>query len=136
MAVIGTHKRMIVYRKCDFSCCVCGSKYDLTCDHFIPQWTRIVGNDTDNLLPMCDECNGKKGLQFMELSHLRYLPEAHLQALMRYYRNISKYLYKYIRDFGKYRTNGEVDIDKSIQVLQSYDLYIKEHYADLDWEHF
>lgn len=136
MAVIGTHKRMIVYRKSDFRCCVCGTKDGLTCDHFIPQWTRIVGNDTANLLPMCEECNGKKGLQFMELSHLRYLPEVYVQELMRYYMGISKYLYKYVRDFGVYRTNGEIDVDTSVQVLKSYDLYIKEHYKELDWENF
>lgn len=134
MALIGTHKRMIVYKKCDFRCCVCGTKVNLTCDHFIPQWTRIVGNDIENLLPMCSTCNFNKGLQFMELAQLKYLPTLYVEELMRYYRNISKYLYKYVRDFAYYRTNGEVDVDKAILILNSYDVYIKEHEKELNWE--
>lgn len=136
MATIGVHKRMIVYKKADFKCCVCGSSDNLTCDHFIPQWTRIVSNDTPNLLPMCEACNSAKGLQFMELAKLKYLPELYVQELMRYYRNISKYLYKYVRDFAHYRTNGEVDVEASLQILDSYQLYIKEHEKELNWEEF
>lgn len=130
--VIGSHKRMIVYKKTDFRCAKCGSSANLTCTCFIPEWTRIVGDNTDNIIPLCDKCRLKKGMNFMELGELVYLPKLYIDLLMRYYMTIDKYLHKYVREFGKYRTNGRVDVTYALQVLSSYDGYIKDN--DIHWE--
>ena len=127
---------MIVYKKSDFRCCICGRKSDLTCDHFIPKWTRIVDNDVDNLIPICGKCNEDKGLNFIELSKLKYLPSLYVEVLMRYYRKNAIFLKKYVREFGSYRTNGKLDVERALLVLKSYDNYLEENKASLDWESF
>ena len=99
---------MNVYRKTDFKCAICGSTKDLTCDHFIPKWTRIVGDEYENLIPMCDKCNEEKGVNFIELGKLKYLPKVFIDMLMRYYKPLNKYLKKYVKQYGAYRTEGNL----------------------------
>lgn len=130
--VIGSHKRMIVYRKTDFKCAKCGSTENLTCVCFIPEWTRLSNDDTANLIPMCDTCRINRGLNFIELGELVHLPKLFIEQLMEYYKTMDKYLYKYVRDYGRYRTRGLIDIDRTMQILSSYDEYIKDNH--IDWK--
>ena len=124
----------MVYKRTEFCCSICGSKNNLTCDHFIPKWTRIVGNDADNLIPICKECNEAKGLQFLELAKLKYLPRLWVELLMRFYSKNRMYLRKYVRDFGYYRTNGMLDVEHAMLVLDSYDSFLEENKESLQWE--
>lgn len=132
--VIGSHKRMIVYNKTGKRCSMCGSKKNLTCVCFIPEWTRIITTETDNLIPVCDECRYKRGKNFIEIGMLRYLPDLYIQQLLRYYKSISMYLYKYVRLYGKSHTEGLVDIDRTLLIMQSYDNLIEERTEDIMWE--
>jgi hypothetical protein len=132
--ILSMHKCISVYKKTDHKCAICGDKKNLTCVCFIPEWTRIVSTDVENIIPMCDECRLKRGKNFIEIGTLRYLPEIYIAQLLRYYRSISMYLYKYVRLYGKNRTNGLVDIERTLLIMQSYDCMIKEHKDDLDWE--
>lgn len=133
--VIGSHKRMIVYNKTGKKCSMCGCKDNLTCVCFIPEWTRIVETDTENLIPLCDECRIKRGKNFIEIGSLRFLPEIYIEQLLRYYKSIALYLYKYVHLYGKQRTNGLVDIDRVLLIMQSYDNLLKEKKEEIDWEH-
>lgn len=132
-SIIPVHRRMNVYRKTDFKCAICGSTKDLTCDHFIPKWTRIVGDEYENLIPMCDKCNEEKGVNFIELGKLKYLPKVFIDMLMRYYKPLNKYLKKYVKQYGAYRTEGKLDVEQAMLILNSYDMYIFGN-KDLDWE--
>lgn len=132
--VIGSHKRMIVYNKTDKRCSTCGSDKDLTCVCFIPEWTRIVSADTDNIIPMCDSCRIKRGRNFLEIGELRFLPEIYIQQLLRYYRSISMYLYKYVRLYGNYRVGNDVDIEKTLLIMSSYDQMISSNPDKYNWE--
>lgn len=132
--VIGSHKRMIVYNKTGERCAICGSKNNLTCVCFIPEWTRIVSTDLDNLIPLCDDCRIKRGKNFIEIGSLRYLDDLYIDQLLRYYKSISLYLYKYVRLYGVQRTNGLVDIDRVLLTMQSYDNLIKEKEDEIKWE--
>lgn len=130
--LIPVHRRIMVYRKTDYRCAICGKGKDLTCDHFIPKWTRIVGDEYENLIPLCEDCNSEKAMNFIELNRLEYLPTLFIDMLMRYYSDIAKYLKKYVRDYGSYRTNSELDVEHALLILGSYDEYIRHH--DLNWE--
>lgn len=130
--VIGSHKRMIVYKKTDFRCAKCGSPKNLTCTCFIPEWTRLVDSNTDNIIPLCDECRLKRGFNFIELGELVYLPRLFIDQLMMYYRTMDKYLRKYVSLYGKYRTNGKINVENTLQILSSYDEYIKRN--NVYWE--
>ena len=130
--VIGSHKRMMVYRKTDFKCSVCGNARDLTCVCFIPEWVRLVDDDVANMIPMCDECRINRGVNFIELGDLKYLPKLFIEQLMEYYKTMNKYLHKYVRDYGRYRTRGKLDVDRNMQILGSYDEYIKDN--NVDWK--
>ena len=44
------------------------------------------------------------------------------------------YLYKYVRLYGKSRTEGLVDIDRTLLIMQSYDNLIEERAEDIMWE--
>lgn len=126
--LISPHQRMIVYKKSKMRCSMCGTKDNLTCDHFIPKWTRIVGSNTKNLIPLCYDCNNNvKGNTFVELNTLTYLDNYYITELMLFYKDIRLYLKKYIRDFGKYRTNNSLDVDRALLVLKSYDAYLDKH---------
>lgn len=131
--VIGSHKRWIVYNKTDFKCSICGSKKDLECTCFIPEWTRI-GDDVDNIIPLCSNCLIKRGVHLIELGKLKYLPRLHVEVLMRFYHANRKYLYKYIRLFGYSRTRGLLDVDNSINTLSSYDLWLESNPECLNWD--
>lgn len=133
-APISIQRRINVLSKTRRRCAICGRKEGLTCDHFIPQWTRCVGNDFENLVPLCEDCNQEKDCNFLELSKLKYLPDVYIEMLMRYYRENSNYLKKYVRKFGSYRTNGVLDIERALLVLKSYDEYIATHQYELNWE--
>lgn len=130
--VIGSHKRMMVYKKTDFKCSKCGSTKNLTCICFIPEWTRLVDDDVANMIPMCDDCRIARGLNFIELGDLKYLPTLFIEQLMEYYKTMDKYLHKYVRNYGKYRTRGRIDVERSLQILNSYDEYIKDN--NVDWK--
>lgn len=130
--VINSYKKMIVSKKTDGKCSMCGSTDNISCECFIPEWTRIIKDDYDNLIPLCDECRLSRGYNFIEIGSLKYLPELCIEQLLRYYRHISMYLYKYVRLYGKFRTNGKLDIDRSILIMESYDHLIKS--KDIDWE--
>lgn len=132
--IVGSHKRMLVYKKTNFKCSCCGSSKDLMCACFIPEWTRIVDDSIDNLIPLCLDCYLNRKCDFIELGHLRYLPKLYIQQLVRYYKSISKYLYKYVRMYGYYRTSGKIDVDKNILILSSYDSYYEENKDELKWE--
>ena len=132
--IIGSHKRMMTYKKTGFKCAICGSTHELECVCFIPEWTRIVSDDYENLIPLCFKCYLERGYNFIELGKLKFLPDTYIQMLMRYYSDIAMYLYKYVRMYGSYRTRGKLDIDRAKLILQSYDLYIEEHSKDLKWE--
>lgn len=133
-APISIQKRINVLSKTKRRCSVCGCKENLTCDHFIPQWTRCVNNEFEILIPMCEKCNSEKDMNFLELSKLKYLPTVYIEMLMRFYDEQSNYLKVYVRKFGSYRTNGKLDVERALLVLKSYDTYIMEHAEDLRWE--
>jgi hypothetical protein len=125
---------MIVYNKTGKRCSICGSKENLTCVCFIPEWTRIIETETENLIPMCDDCRYKRGKNFIEIGTLSYLPDIYIQQLLRFYKSISMYLYKYVRLYGESRTNSLIDIKKTLLIMQSYDNLIKEKKEELNWE--
>lgn len=130
--IIGLHKRMIVYNKTGKRCAMCGSSNNLTCVCFIPEWTRIVSTDVDNLIPLCDDCRCHRGKKFIEIGSLKYLPNLYIDQLLRYYKSISKYLYKYVRLYGQQRVGYLVDINATLLIMQSYEQLAKER--NLDWE--
>ncbi len=132
--VVGSHKRMIVYNKTGMKCSICGSENNLTCVCFIPEWTRIVSTETENLIPLCDDCRIKRGKNFIEIGELRYLPELFIEQLLRFYMSISQYLHKYVKTYGKYRVGGDVDIEKTLLVMSSYDQMISEEPYKYEWE--
>lgn len=132
--VIGSHKRMLVYKKTNFRCSICGSKKNLVCCGFIPSWTRIVGDDIENLIPLCSDCMEKRRYDFIELGKLEYLPDFYIEQLMRYYREQAKYLHKYVTLYGSIRTNNLLDVDKALAILESYNIYIESHQSNLNWE--
>lgn len=131
---ISPQKRERVYLKTDCRCAICGKRDKLICSSFIPEWTRIVDASVDNMIPLCEDCFINTRYKLIELGSLRYLPDVFIQQLMRYYKPIANYLYKYIRMYGSYRTSNKLDVDKSVLILSSYDTYIKEHKDKLDWE--
>lgn len=131
---ISPHKRNRVYLKTNHRCSICGSEKDLVCTCFIPEWTRIVDTSTDNMIPLCSKCFADTRYKLIEIGSLRYLPDIFVQQLMRYYKHIANYLYKYVRMYGSYRTNNKLNIEQSCLILNSYDEYIKEHKDELDWE--
>lgn len=130
--VIGSHKRMIVYKKTDFKCAKCGNPKNLTCVCFIPEWTRLVDDDVANIIPMCDECRINRGHNFIELGELRFLPKLFIEQLMTYYKTMDKYLHKYVIKYGQYRTRGELDVVRTLQILGSYDEYIRDN--NINWK--
>ena len=132
--VIGSHKRRIVYKKTDFRCSICGSKENLVCCGFIPTWTRIVGTDTENIIPLCDSCFQKRGCDFIELGKLKFLPDVYIEQIMRYYNGLAKYLKRYVVLYGAIRTRNILDVDKALVVLESYNIWISEHKDSLNWE--
>ena len=131
---IDFHKKMNVFKKTDCRCSICGKTDNLICAYFIPTWTRILKQDINNMIPLCEECNIKRGLDFIELGKLKYLNKTELQILMRYYSKLDNYLYKYVVLYGAQRTRGLIDIDRSLLILNSYLLYCREHKDELDWE--
>lgn len=133
-ATIGIQKRINVLNKTRRRCSICGTKENLTCDHFIPKWTRCVNNDFEDLIPMCESCNQEKDYNFIEISKLKYLPDVYIEMLMRYYDENRGYLKKYVRKFGKFRTGGLLDVEKALLIMSSYDSYISENYEGLRWE--
>ena len=134
MAIIGSHKRMLVYKKTDFKCAICGSTHDLDAAPFIPTWTRLPATEVSQLIPLCDSCIKEIGINFIELGKLRYLPELYIEQLMNEYEHNKKYLYKYVRTYGSYRTGRRLDVGKAIAVLGSYDNYISENWGGINWE--
>ena len=132
--LISPQKQKLAKYKTACRCAICGERNDLVVTGFIPEWTRIVGQYTDKLIPLCNNCFINTRYKFIELGSLRYLPEVFIQQLMRYYKPIAGYLYKYIYMYGKYRTNNMLDVDKACLVLSSYDVYIQEHEDELNWE--
>lgn len=122
---ISLNKRSKVYRKAAGRCAMCGSTEDLTCDHFIPYWTRIVSGDERNLIPLCENCNHNKDYDFVYLNSLLYLDNYQKRRLMLFYKEIRLYLRKYVKEFGKLRTNNLLDIDKTMMILKSYDAYLE-----------
>lgn len=131
---LSKYKQKIVYQKTNNVCAICGCTHELTAVCFIPEWTRIVQGEIDNMIPLCDECREKRGLNFIELGRLRYLPELYIQQLMRYYQSIYKYLYKYVKMYAEYRTNNLVSSDECITIMASYNHYCKLHEDELNWE--
>ena len=119
MAIIGSHKRMIVYKKTEFKCACCGSTSNLTCDHFLPKWIRIVDNDIRNLIPMCYDCNHDKADSLIYLHSLKYLPDCYVRDLLQYYAINRKFIRYYVEHFS-YRAEN-FDVDDAIRVLNSYD---------------
>lgn len=130
--IIGSHKRMIVYNKTGKRCAICGSYNNLTCVCFIPEWTRIVSTEIDNLIPLCDKCRYHRGKKFIEIGMLKYLPNLYIDQLLRYYKSISKYLYKYVKLYGQQRVGNIVDINATLLIMQSYEQLARER--NLDWE--
>lgn len=134
MAIIGSHKRMLVYKKTDFKCAICGSTHTLDAVPFIPTWTRLPATEVSQLIPLCDECVKEVGINFIELGKLRYLPELYIEQLMNEYKHNSKYLRKYVHTYGSYRTGRKLDVDKALAVLGSYDNYIHDYWDYIDWD--
>lgn len=130
--ILGMHSIKIVREKTGCKCAICGSTENLVCEEFIPQWTRVVSS-IDNIIPLCDECRIRRGLQFIEIGKLKYLHSLYLEVLMRFYDGNSKYLKMYVRKFGKYRTRGLIDIDYALSILSAYDTYVDEHREELNW---
>lgn len=132
--IISPHKQKLAKYKTACRCAICGEEHDLIVTGFIPEWTRITNQDVDNLIPLCDKCFNDTRYKFIELGSLRYLPTLFIQQLMRYYRPIAGYLYKYVRMYGDYRTNHMLNVDEACLILSSYDIYIQEHEKELNWE--
>ena len=91
----------------------------------IAKCTRIVGYDIDNLIPMCEDCQEKKGCNFIALNELRFLSQIQKHKLMQYYQTKAKYLKKYVSQFGEFRTDGLLDVDRAKMILRSYDVYVE-----------
>lgn len=125
MSVLSKSKRDKIYSKTSYRCSCCGSYQKLTVDHFIPKWTRIVRYDIDNLIPMCEDCQEKKGCNFIALNELRFLSQIQKHKLMQYYQTKAKYLKKYVSQFGEFRTDGLLDVDRAKMILRSYDVYVE-----------
>lgn len=131
--VLSPHALKVVYGKTDGRCALCGETENLTCTGFIPTWTRIPYS-IDNMIPLCDTCRESRGYSFIEIGKLRYLDTLYIQSAMRFYSHEDKYLRMYVRRFGQYRTVGKLDTDYALQVLSSYDEYLRTHKDELDWE--
>lgn len=135
MLLLNPNKYLNTLRKTNCKCSICGSEDEsIKPFAFIPEWTRVDYHNRDNLIPMCDNCQNVHYGNFIELGKLEYLPTIHIQSLMRYYSNWSKYLYKYVHLFGKNRNTGDKSIKDCITIILSYDEYIRSHKDDLDWE--
>lgn len=134
MIVIGSHKRMLVYKKTDFRCAICGFRHQLDCSPFIPTWTRIPSTEVKQLIPLCTHCQQEVDINFIELGKLRYLPELYVEELMREYESYNKYLRKYTKSYGAYRTGKKLDVAKALITLDSYDQYLENNKSELNWE--
>ena len=135
MLLISPRKYLNTLKKTDNKCCICG------CDDesvkpttFIPEWTRVDYLNKDNLIPMCGNCQNVHYGNFIELGKLEFLPTIYLQSTLRYYIDWSKYLYKYVYLFSETRCSGTQSKQEIINIILSYDEYVKSHKADLDWE--
>ena len=131
---LNAYKKMIVMKKTQGRCSICGSEENVKPHYFVPDWTRIVGDDLDNIIPLCENCEARRELNFIEVGRLKYLPDVHIEQLMRYYKTISKYLHKYVRLYGEYRTNGKLDVSKALLTLDSYEQFINEDVNKFKWE--
>ena len=134
MVMIGSHKRMLVYKKTDFRCSICGSRKHLDCSPFIPTWTRIQSTNVQQLIPLCEKCQSVIGVDYIELGQLKYLPELYIEELMREYKTLNKYLRKYTKSYGEYRTGKRLNVDRAMLTLDSYDEYLTNNKNELDWE--
>lgn len=119
--------------KTNCRCAMCGTENNLIHAYFIPSWTRVP-KEIDNIIPLCFNCNIKRGLNFIEIGKLKYLTEISLQETMRYYKKLDSYLYKYVALYGKQRTRGLINVDNNLLILNSYLLWCREHKSELDWE--
>lgn len=75
--------RALIYKRDDYECQYCGSKYDLTIDHVIPR--SKGGDDTwENLVACCSSCNLKKGDKLLKETTmvLRKIPEAPISKVI------------------------------------------------------
>jgi hypothetical protein len=86
------------------------------------------------MIPLCDECRFNRGLNFIEIGSLQYLPEIHIQQLLRYYKSVALYLHKYLRMFGEQRLGNKDLVKRNILILESYDNLILEKKEELNWE--
>lgn len=133
--VLGFNSIDVIRTKTHGKCSCCGKEHeylDYTC--FFPMWTRVE-KSIDNYIPICPKCLAQRGLEFLELSKVPYLTKEALYALMLFYVDNSKYLKYYTKRFGKYRTNGIIDIDRALTVLGTYDVWVDNNSKELfDYE--
>lgn len=57
---ISTNKRIQIYKWDGFACVYCGSEDDLQIDHIHP-FSKVGGNEMENLQTLCLTCNETKG---------------------------------------------------------------------------
>ena len=134
--LISPARHFQVMKKTNYKCAICGSVDDLSCGCFIPEWTRVKASMYANLIPLCPDCWSKYYGKFIEIGRLNYLPKVQINNAMRFYREYDKYLYTYVQRYGKYRTGEQLDIERSLSIINSYNHYCIEHSKELDWEKF
>lgn len=57
--------RNYIFKKHGKSCLNCGSNYKIAMDHIIPV-SKGGKNNTDNLQPLCKNCNSSKGIKIID----------------------------------------------------------------------
>lgn len=128
--VLGLSSVKKVLRKTGNKCAICGCTNNLSCMDFIPLWTRIQPT-IDNSIPLCADCIAERGMNFIELGKLKYVPQSTVFELMKVYQANDKYLKFYVRKFGTYRTRGLINVNRALLVLQSYDEFVYNNWPDI-----
>ena len=118
-------RRDRVLGKTNYRCSICGNYDSLIVCEFIPTWTKVPMRVYENQTPLCKVCSIKRNSSFIELGMLQYLPIYYRNGAILFYKKYRNYLRKMI--FSKCNPKTNIDIDYTLLVMKSYDVYIQEN---------
>ena len=126
MYILPIKKTEKIKMRSNHRCVICGSYSNTSLVCFIPSWTNCEKNNVENRILLCQSCIANKGYKFLEIGQMQYLPTRYINKLIRLYYPNKELLKKYVTTWGVLKTNNEIVISQTLQILKSYDLYYKQ----------